>query len=90
MVMLYRGNAAGQIAFMMVVYIAEGGNTMALTLFLQAGGFQLLAYQIAHCLGAIGIAACAYKLIKLVGELIIQRNGETFQVISLGKKMGTS
>lgn len=72
MVMLHRSNASCQVAFMMIVNIAERRDAMAGLLFFQTGGFQLLSYQVAHCFGTIGIATCVYKRIELIGKLIIK------------------
>lgn len=78
MIVLYRGNAAGKVAFVVIVNIAECGDAMASTSFFQPSGLQLVAYQVAHRLRAIGIAARAYEFVKLFGELVIQRYGEAF------------
>lgn len=86
MIMLYRGNATGKVTFVVIVNVAERGDAMASTSFFQPGGLQLVAYQVAHRLRAICIAARAYKFVKLFGELVIQRYGETFHISSLSKK----
>jgi hypothetical protein len=86
MIMLYRGNTAGKITFVVIVNVAERGDAMAPTSLFQPSGFQLVAYQVAHRLRAIRIASRAYKFVKLFRELIIQRYSETFHISSLGKK----
>src|SRR5689334_6731241 len=84
-IMLYRGYPTGEIALMMVIDIAEGGYAVAPTSLFQPGSFEMLPYQVAHGFRSIGVAARAYKLIKLSGKLVIQRYSEAFHCLS-GKK----
>lgn len=81
MVVLHRGDTAGEVGFMMVIDIAEGGDAVAFAALIQAGGLQFLAYQVAHRLRAIGIPARVYELVKLLTELVIERYGEAFHYI---------
>jgi hypothetical protein len=69
-IMLHRSDAACQIALMVVVYIAERGYAVTPSFF-QARGFQMFTYQVAHGFRSVGVAARAYKLVKLLRKLVI-------------------
>ena len=91
MVVLHSSNAAGQVGLVMVIDVAEGGDTMAFTSLVQTRGLQFVTYQVAHCLRAIGIPARVDELVELLAELVIERYGETFhyaviKMMSSGKR----
>jgi len=78
MVMLHRGNAAGEIGLVVIVDVAESGDTVSLVSLVQARGLQFIAYQVAHRFRAIGVSARVYELVELLAELVIERYGEAF------------
>src|SRR4051794_13221709 len=68
---------------MMIVYIAERRNAVTFKMFFQADRFKQIPYQITHCFRAIEITALMNYTVKLLGELIIKRYGESFHVYLL-------
>ena len=81
MLMLCRGNTVGQLAFVMVVDVTEGGNAMPFCMFIRVDGFQHVSYQVAHCFRTIEIAALVYYGVKLPGELIVERYSKAFHIL---------
>ena len=80
-IMLYRSDTIGQIVLVMIVDVAERGDTVTFIPIFQSLGFQFLTYKVAHRLRAVGIAARVHQIVELVRELGIQRDCEAFHAI---------
>jgi len=74
--MLGGGDSVGQLAPVMVVHVAQRGHAIALLPF-QPFPLQFFPDQVAHGLGAIGVALLADEFVELSGQLRLQGNGET-------------
>ena len=70
--MLDRGQTAGELAFVMVVNVADRGQAISASGTLGPFVFDATAQQVPECLGTVVVAVVPGPLVELVGQGIVQ------------------
>lgn len=78
---LQTGQALAQVTLMVVEHIREAGHAVQRLGVALPGAFQLSAEQVPHGFGAVGIAFVRNPMVKSVGELVVQGDGEAFHTV---------
>lgn len=77
--MLQMCQSLREVPFVMVIDIGKTGNAMRRLILIQPFGFDFLAQQIPHGLGAIDITPRLNPFIEVGGQFIAQGDSKTFQ-----------
>lgn len=75
---LHVGQPQRELALVVVVDVAQGGDARPVRLGLGAGLAHVGAQQIAEGFGAVGVAALGDEGLEGIGQIIVQGNGEAF------------
>jgi len=78
---LQLGDALRQVAGLVIIDIGQRSNAEGRFLIGNAGGREFATQHVAYGFGAVLVTALTQQAVKLVSEIIAQRNGEPFHMM---------